>query len=43
MERKNQKSEAKVRKNTDFCQGLKEENPLYTDEEKTSKNLELEK
>ena len=29
--------------NADFCQGPKEEHPLYTDEEKTSKNLELEK
>ena len=43
MERKKSEKWGQSEINADFCQGPKEEHPLYTDEEKTSKNLELEK
>ena len=43
MERKKSEKWGNSEKNADFCQRPKEEHPLYTDEEKTSKILELEK
>ena len=43
MERKKSEKWGKSEINADICQGPKEEHPLYTDEKKTCKNLEVEK